>query len=53
MYNKLLNAENVEKVKNMDGKSVELNDGNFELKASCGNLQGYQILQAMAFVGPD
>jgi thioredoxin 1 len=34
MYNKLLNAENVEKVKNMDGKSVELNDGNFDQMVS-------------------
>lgn len=34
MYNKILNAEKLEKVKNMDGKSVELNDGNFDQMTS-------------------
>ena len=30
MYNRILNAEKLEKGNNMDGKSVELNDGNFD-----------------------
>jgi thioredoxin 1 len=34
MYNKILNANKVEKVNNMDGKSVELNDGNFDQMVS-------------------
>jgi thioredoxin 1 len=30
MYNSILNAKKLEKVDKMDGKSVELNDGNFD-----------------------
>lgn len=30
MYNSILNAKKLEKVEKMDGKSVELNDGNFD-----------------------
>ena len=30
MYNSILNARKLDKVNNMDGKSVELNDGNFD-----------------------
>jgi thioredoxin 1 len=34
MYNRILNAEKLEKGNNMDGKSVELNDGNFDQMVS-------------------
>jgi thioredoxin 1 len=34
MYNRILNANKLEKVNNMDGKSVELNDGNFDQMVS-------------------